>query len=539
MTEDAKKPLGRILLKQRAVSQDELDRALADPAKGGAPLATRLTESGAISEVAALKALSEQSGVPGIDLNQVCIRLSDLAIVPRELAQRHKLLPVLVRDDRVFVAMASPTEKKVTDEIEFVTGKHVFPYIALSGPLARVIQVAYDMKDRGETHYVGPACPAEVKKRAGIVEAPVRDSGGFGAALPTPAVPTPAVQARPAPPPAKAAAEPAYVDPFADWADITGNASPPAPGAPPRTEAATPLVVDDAMGRAAADELTDADFGTADRDLSVVTSLPEGSGAVAQPGQRTVLVVDDEIDIRRLLRRVLEDRGYRVLEADRGHTAMRMLKERTPDVLILDAMLPEVHGFEIARRMKGTERFGHVPIVMVSAVYRGWRFAEDLKASYGVDAYIEKPFRVGDVVAAVEKALAGRVSDRAASPPETLNAEAERLLAAGIAAYQAGDIALAIEQLSEGTKKDPVAYRLHFHLGLLYGKNGRIYDAIQALETAINLNGRHFPAIKNLAILYQKAGLRNKAIEMWERSLAVAPDDATRQQIREHLLSLL
>ena len=111
-----------------------------------------------------------------------------------------------------------------------------------------------------------------------------------------------------------------------------------------------------------------------------------------------MLVVDDELDIRRLLRRVLEDRGYRVREADRGHTAMRMLKERTPDLLILDAMLPEVHGFEIARRMKGTERFGHVPIVMVSAVYRGWRFAEDLKASYGVDAYIEKPFRVGDVV---------------------------------------------------------------------------------------------------------------------------------------------
>ncbi len=50
---------------------------------------------------------------------------------------RHKLLPVLVREDRVFVAMASPTEKSVIDEIEFVTGKRVFPYVALAGPLMR------------------------------------------------------------------------------------------------------------------------------------------------------------------------------------------------------------------------------------------------------------------------------------------------------------------------------------------------------------------------------------------------------------------
>ena len=86
MTEDAKKPLGRILLRQRAISQPDLDKALASASIGGPPLASRLIEAGALSEVAALKALSEQSGVPGLDLNQVCIRLSDLAILPREIA---------------------------------------------------------------------------------------------------------------------------------------------------------------------------------------------------------------------------------------------------------------------------------------------------------------------------------------------------------------------------------------------------------------------------------------------------------------------
>src|SRR5580700_4635610 len=169
MTEDAKKPLGRILLRQRAVTQPDLDKALESATPGGPPLASRLIASGAVSEIAALKALSEQSGVPGIDLNQVCVRLRDLQIVPREVAIRHKLLPILVRDDRVFVAMASPTEKKVIDEIEFVTGKRVFPYIALAGPLMRVISAAYEMRDRGETFYVGPRCPPEIQRKAGYV----------------------------------------------------------------------------------------------------------------------------------------------------------------------------------------------------------------------------------------------------------------------------------------------------------------------------------------------------------------------------------
>jgi CheY-like chemotaxis protein len=165
-----------------------------------------------------------------------------------------------------------------------------------------------------------------------------------------------------------------------------------------------------------------------------------------------MLVVDDEADIRKLLRRVFEDRGYFVAEADRGLTALGLVKEHPPDCIVLDAMLPEVHGFDIAKRLKGTERYGHIPIVMVSAVYKGWRFAEDLKTSYGVNAYIEKPFRVGDVVRAVENAIdarSSRVDD------EAISAEAEKMLNAGIEAYKKGDIARAVEHLSEGTRIDP------------------------------------------------------------------------------------
>src|SRR4029079_8317701 len=181
---------------------------------------------------------------------------------------------------------------------------------------------------------------------------------------------------------------------------------------------------------------TDADFGITGREVSVVDPLPQEQ---VQPtaGQRTVLIVDDEDEIRKLLRRVLESRGYRVREANRGNTALKVVKEEPPDVMILDAMLPEVHGFDIARRIKGSERYGKIPIIMVSAVYRGWRFAEDLKASYGVDAYLEKPFKVGDVLRAVENALAQNAEPH---DTEKISAEAENLLNAGIAAYKQGNL---------------------------------------------------------------------------------------------------
>ncbi|MDC3959355.1 response regulator [Polyangium jinanense] len=510
-----KKPIGKILVQQRALSEEQLERAL-ETGKGSAvPLASRLTEAGTISELAALKALSEQNGVPGVDLKQICLKLTDLAIVPRQIALQHKLLPVVVRDDKVHLAMAAPTNRKVIDEIEFTTGKRVFPYVALEAQLLKVIPIAYEMKERGESHYVGPNCPPEVRRKAGV-PLPTRTQVGA----------------------TEAPFEGSVVAPAPTPADASHAAIPPPKRVTTRNQIGA--IVDDAMQRAAADaDVSDADFGKAPRDLSVIA----GPGALRpprQPGKRTVLVVDDEVEIRNILRLVLEQRGYRVLEADRGEAALRILKEEVPDAIVLDAMLPgELHGFDIARQLKGSERYGHIPIVIVSAVYRGWRFAEDLKASYKVDAYVEKPFRVTDVIEALERAIEQGQGKAAPADPERISAEAEKKLAAGIAAYQAGNFDEAIAFLREGTKIDPLAYRLHFHLGLLLGKRGQIYDAISELETALRINDRHFPALKNLAVLYQKAGFRNKAVEIWERALRVAPDEPTRQSIKEILVGLL
>lgn len=504
-----KKQLGRILLKQRAVSPEQLDRALES---GGGRLASKLMEGGTISGLTALKALSEQHGIPGLDLDQVCVNLSDLDLLPREIAERHLILPVLSRGERLFVAMANPKEKKVIDELEFVTGKRVYPYVALESPLAQTIAQAYDRKAQGDDYYVGPNCPTETLEKLGVDPESPRSRRAMPSQYPLAGLGEMHESDHPEGDPAEKT-EPGVLD------------------VPPSQE--TPGVT--AAG--SAEDVAYEDFGDLNSELSVVTDLPEQRPPRGE-SKATILVVDDEPEIRRMLEKLLAGKGYRVLTADAGHMALKMVKEHTPDLMVLDAMLPEVHGFEIARRIKGSKRYGGIPIVMVSAVYRGWHYAEDLKQSCGVEAFIEKPFRINEVIAAVEAALAGK----AAKPQidsEAMHKEAEKALTDGVAAYKVGKLDEAVRLLQSGVEIDPLAYRLHFHLGLLFGRKGQVFDAIAALERAVEINSRHFPAVKNLAILYQKAGFRNKAAEMWHKAAVIAPDDATRETVKNQLMSLL
>lgn len=497
MTE--RKQIGKILLRQRALTPDQLERALTE--KKGGRLASRLAADGTITDLSALKALSEQHGIPGIDLAQICLRLETLDLLPREIAEKHLILPVLMRDDRLFVATANPREHKVLDELEFVTGKKVYPYVALEASLAHVIEDAYGKKTRGEAFYVGAQCPQAMLDKLRID----RDGQPLD--------------------PEREAGEP-------DSERVLHG-----PG----------VVVDDEVGRLSqSDNIEEQDFDHLQREDSVVEPIPEEqlrepSVPPAPPGAKTVLIVDDEVEIRKMLSRLLARAGYRVLETDRGVTALRIVKEQTPDLIVLDAMLPEVHGFDVARRIKGSRRYGHIPIVMVSAVYRGWRYAEDLRQTLGVDDFIEKPFTLQDVLSRIQTLLGGKDPSQKPAPSAVADAsaEVERALAEGIEAYRAGRLDEAVERLRRAVAIDPLAFRLRFQLGLLYGRKGQVFDAVSELETAVSVNPQHFPAVKNLAILYQKAGFRNKAVETWERALALAPDDATRLSIREHLLRLL
>ncbi len=503
MSSDEKRPLGKILLQRKLVSQQALDAALRTQRHSAtpAPLASQLIYDGTVEEIDVLRALSEQHGVPGIDLTQIAILLEHLNLVPRELAEKNRLLPVLVRGDRIFLATADPCEKHVVDELEFVTGKKVYSYIAVHSTLLKTIAGAYDAKARGDAHYLGPRVPLETLRQLGL--APGGDQAASAAA-----------------------------------------------GTPPRpsSDAPEPVVVDEAVETAQrTSELSTTEFGAIGDEVSSVEAMPDdmrllaskAADAIAPGDAKLVLVVDDEEEIRKLLNRLLTQKGYRVVEADRGLLALRLVKDHVPDLIILDAMLPELHGFDIARRIKGSAKYGRIPIIMVSAVYRGWRIAEDLKQNYGVEEYLEKPFRITAILEAVTRLLPLGPAAGPARDPDHLSADAEKALRDGIVAYKEGQIDAAIDHLKRGVGIDPLSYRLHFHLALLLGKKGLVYEGIQELELAIDLNPKHFSALRNLAVLYERAGFKNKAVEMWERCLGLAPDEETRASIKDHLHKLI
>jgi DNA-binding response OmpR family regulator len=492
---DDKKPIGKILLKRRLISQETLDEQLdfQRMAMDGIPLASRLADGGVVPETDVLRALSEQFGVPGIDLNQIAIPIEHLDLVPREVAESSRILPVLARDDRLFLAMANPHDKRAIDELEFVTGRRIYPYVAITTSLERTIRMAYDAKDAGKKYYAGSKAPPAALERIGVPLASARNE--------------------------RESVEPG----------------------------AAPVVLDEQIEEAAArDDISTSDFGELGDEVSKVDTVAEDLRLLAEkvaagkgpPSGKKILVVDDENDIRKLVKRLLSEKGHAVVEADRGLTALRLVKEHTPDLILLDAMLPEIHGFDIAKRIKGSEKYGAIPILMMSAVHRGWRIAEDLKTNYGIEDYIEKPFRLADLLAKVSRLLERGANVRARDP-EAINRTAAKFLEDGIDAYKRGEIEVAIGVLKKGIAIDPLAYRLRYHLALIYGKQGQFYDGITELERAVDLNPKHFAALKNLAVLYEKAGFKNKAIEMWERCVHVSPDAETREQIKQHLMKLL
>src|SRR5258708_3671465 len=392
MSSDEKRPLGKILLQRKLVSAQDLETALRNQRRSPvpAPLASQLIADGHVDEIDALRALSEQYGVPGIDLLQVAILLDHLDVVPRELAESNRILPVLVRGDRIFLAVADPQAKRVIDELEFVTGKKVFPYVAVHTTLLRTLAAAYEARARGERHYLGPRVPVETLRQLGLTPS-------VPAGPPTSGAP-PAAQAstRSAAPAAAAKAGPPRPPPPVH--PRSGGPPAPRPAASMPEPPKPAVVVQESVEVASREsQISTSDFGSVGEEVSSVANLPdelrqgasEAAGVASSGTGKLVLVVDDDEEIRKLLKRLLVQKGRRVLEADRGLLALRLVKDHVPDLIILDAMLPELHGFDIARRIKGSAKYGQIPIIMISAVYRGWRIAEDLKQNYGVDEYFE------------------------------------------------------------------------------------------------------------------------------------------------------
>lgn len=113
-----------------------------------------------------------------------------------------------------------------------------------------------------------------------------------------------------------------------------------------------------------------------------------------------ILVVDDDNNICELLRLYLEKEGYEVMLAHNGGDAVKMFQELSPDLMILDIMLPVLDGWQVCREVR---KFSEKPIIMLTA--KGETFDKVLGFELGADDYVVKPFDAKEVMARVKAVL--------------------------------------------------------------------------------------------------------------------------------------
>ncbi len=118
---------------------------------------------------------------------------------------------------------------------------------------------------------------------------------------------------------------------------------------------------------------------------------------------KRILIVEDDLDILRLLTRELEDAGFEVMAFDSGMRGLSAVRESEPDLVILDLGLPDLTGQEIARRVRHT---GDTPIIILTAADEVGTKVEMLNA--GADDYLAKPFHVEELLARVNVQLRKR-----------------------------------------------------------------------------------------------------------------------------------
>jgi CheY-like chemotaxis protein len=117
----------------------------------------------------------------------------------------------------------------------------------------------------------------------------------------------------------------------------------------------------------------------------------------------TILIIDDEIHIRRLTARMLEVAGYQVLEAASGPQALHLLTENQPDVITCDIAMPGMNGFEVLEALKSQPATAAIPVIMLTAIGQDKDIAR--ATALGAADYITKPFSSTKLVETIEHQL--------------------------------------------------------------------------------------------------------------------------------------
>jgi CheY-like chemotaxis protein len=120
-----------------------------------------------------------------------------------------------------------------------------------------------------------------------------------------------------------------------------------------------------------------------------------------QEGKKKILVVDDDPDIRLFLAFSLKKAGYEVLQAANGAKALEVFREKVPDLIITDAMMPVLDGYELIQVVKSEPASRGIPILMLT----GKDSEQVTEGNARPEAYMRKPFATPDILALIQKLL--------------------------------------------------------------------------------------------------------------------------------------
>lgn len=115
---------------------------------------------------------------------------------------------------------------------------------------------------------------------------------------------------------------------------------------------------------------------------------------------KLISIVDDEEDILEALSVFLKKNGYNVVTAPNAATFFKQLKKKTPDLFILDLMLPDIDGYDICKRLKNDPKFSSIPVIMLSA--KSEESDKIIGLELGADDYVTKPFSQKELLARIK-----------------------------------------------------------------------------------------------------------------------------------------
>jgi CheY-like chemotaxis protein len=477
--------LARALVQEGVLSPEDASRALKAARDGD--MASAALELRLADEWALVRTLARCRECPGVDLSRSVIPTANLAVVTADFCLDHRVVPMTIGRAEIVLAMAEPDDLAAADEVRFLTGKKVLRYAGVGTAILRAVDGLVRARREGALAWRGDRAAASADPTATHVATVKPNDPREGVDLPE-------------------ATESMEIVGLAELVmPFQPQAAPPRPRAPVAPAAPT-------------------------QERQTVRLQGLALGKVA-------LVADDDPSVRQLVATVLSKMGCVVVQAEDGKTALEMVREARPDLVVLDAMMPGMHGFEVCRAIKSDRALRATRVVLCSAIYRG-TVGSDAQIAFGADAFVEKPFRLDEItrvfkVALVGPALAETAEERAARE------EAQALWGAASEALTMGRVAQASELAREAATKDPWSAEAHYYLGHALSKQGLLFEAVAAYERAAELRPDVDATHQCLAQTYERLGFQKSAREAWARAAETCKDPARKKAMHERLMKLL